>query len=201
MADQNELLENYYEELDSDKRRALLDEYLSGPPSDDPAAEYRKVLFDYRYTDPKDPERRVDNYMWALLSLMYTHRGSVIFPQRNVKEVRRIMKDLEQDERVHTDECFAEAFMLEVRNAVRRYFDTCKSDNYHKKLFGMTHSSSDEKEKQRCIDTWKMSAGLAQRVGLEDEMSLFNRAVAEEYRLSRADALTLEEAYRNYKKK
>ena len=91
--------------------------------------------------------------------------------------------------------------MLEVRNAVRRYFDTCKSDNYHKKLFGMTHSSSDEKEKQRCIDTWKMSAGLAQRVGLEDEMSLFNRAVAEEYRLSRADALTLEEAYRNYKKK
>ena len=201
MADQNELLENYYEELDPDKRRALLDEYLSGAPSEDPAAEYRKVLFDYRYTDPKDPERRVDNYMWALLSLMYTHRGSVIFPQRNVKEVRRIMKDLEQDERVHTDECFAEAFMLEVRNAVRRYFDTCKSDNYHKKLFGMTHSSSDEKEKQRCIDTWKMSAGLAQRVGLEDEMSLFNRAVAEEYRLSRADALTLEEAYRNYKKK
>ena len=201
MADQNELLENYYEELDPDKRRVLLDEYLSGAPSEDPAAEYRKVLFDYRYTDPKDPERRVDNYMWALLSLMYTHRGSVIFPQRNVKEVRRIMKDLEQDERVHTDECFAEAFMLEVRNAVRRYFDTCKSDNYHKKLFGMTHSSSDEKEKQRCIDTWKMSAGLAQRVGLEDEMSLFNRAVAEEYRLSRADALTLEEAYRNYKKK
>ena len=201
MADQNELLENYYEELDPDKRRVLLDEYLSGAPSEDPAAEYRKVLFDYRYTDPKDPERRVDNYMWALLSLMYTHRGSVIFPHRNVKEVRRIMKDLERDERVHTDECFAEAFMLEVRNAVRRYFDTCKSDNYHKKLFGMTHSSSDEKEKQRCIDTWKMSAGLAQRVGLEDEMSLFNRAVAEEYRLSRADALTLEEAYRNYKKK
>ena len=201
MADQNELLENYYEELDPDRRRVLLDEYLSGSPSDDPAAEYRKVLFDYRYTDPRDPERRVDNYMWALLSLMYTHRGSVIFPQRNVKEVRRIMKDLEQDERVHTDERFAEAFMLEVRNAVRRYFDTCKSDNYHKKLCGMTHSSSDEKEKQRCIDTWKMSAGLAQRVGLEDEMSFFNRAVAEEYRLSRADALTLEEAYRNYKKK
>ena len=201
MADRSELLENYYEELDPDKRRSLLDQYLSGSAPDDPVDRYRSALYDYRYTNPKEPGRKVDNYMWALLSLMYTHRESLIFPGRNVKAVRRIMKDLAQDERVHTDERFAEAFTQEVRNAVRRYFDTCKSDNYHKKLFGVTHSTADEKEKQRCIDTWKMSVGVARRVGIEDEMSLFNQAVAEEYRLSRPDGMTLEEAYSNYKKK
>ena len=120
MADRSELLENYYEELDPDKRRSLLDQYLSGSAPDDPVDRYRSALYDYRYTNPKEPGRKVDNYMWALLSLMYTHRESLIFPGRNVKAVRRIMKDLAQDERVHTDERFAEAFTLEVRNAVRR---------------------------------------------------------------------------------
>ena len=104
MADRSELLENYYEELDPDKRRSLLDQYLSGSAPDDPVDRYRSALYDYRYTNPKEPGRKVDNYMWALLSLMYTHRESLIFPGRNVKAVRRIMKDLAQDERVHTDE-------------------------------------------------------------------------------------------------
>ena len=95
MADRSELLENYYEELDPDKRRSLLDQYLSGSAPDDPVDRYRSALYDYRYTNPKEPGRKVDNYMWALLSLMYTHRESLIFPGRNVKAVRRIMKDLE----------------------------------------------------------------------------------------------------------
>jgi hypothetical protein len=94
----------------------------------------------------------------------------------------------------------ADAFRMEVRNAVRRYFDTCKSDSYHKKFFGIQHSTADEKETQRCLDTWRMSVGVANRLGLNEEMALFCQAVDEEYRLSRADGLSVEEAYRKYKK-
>ena len=43
--------------------------------------------------------------------------------------------------------------------------------------------------------------GVARSEGLADEMPLLNHRVAEEYRLSRPDGMTLEEAYRNYKKK
>jgi hypothetical protein len=138
--------------------------------------------------------------MMALLTFMYLYKQGIIFPGRFTKQVRGIVKDLEHDARVHEDEDMAEAFRMEVRNAVRRYFDTCKSDSYHKKFFGITASSADEKETQRCLDTWRMSAGIASRLSLKEEMALFCQAVAEEYRLSRADGLSLEEAYRKLKK-
>ncbi len=202
MTDRNELLEAFYEEIDPDKRSALLKEYQNAvSEEEDPVLPYRVKLCEYRYKNPKDPAKKVDNYLMALLTFMYLYKDSRILPGRNVREVLRTIKDMQQDERVLTENQYAEAYMMEVRNSVRRYFDTCKSDSYHKKFFGISHSSADEKEKQRCIDTWKMSAGLAERLKLAAEMDLFCRAVAEEYRLSRADGMTLEEAYGNYNKK
>ena len=200
MNELHELLESYYEELDPDRRLALLNEYLAGPGAGDPAAEYRRELYAYRYQDPKVPDRKVDRFMMAILNLLYLFRGSVILPGRYVKEVKTVMKDLEQSGRVHTDKEFESAYVMEVRNAVRRYFDTCKSDSYHKKFFGITQSSADEKEKQRCLDAYRMSLGIAERLHLEKEMEMFCRAVSEEYRLSRADGMTLREAYRAVKK-
>ena len=172
MADFSDLLESYYEEIDPDKRKKTLDEYLAAAGDSDPAAAYRKALYEYRFVDPADPQKKLDRFMLAFLDL---------------------------DERVHTDPLFAEAFSLEVRNAARRYFDTCKTDGYHRKFFGIAASKPEEKEKQRCIDVWRMSYGLAERLDLEEEMDLFCRALSEAYRLSRVDGLTLTEAYRSYK--
>jgi hypothetical protein len=45
-----------------------------------------------------------------------------------------------------------------------------------------------------------MSLGIAERLSLKDEMTLLCQAVDEEYRLSRADGLSLEEAYRKLHK-
>lgn len=200
MTAHSELLESYYEELDPVKRLEYLNAYEEAAGSDDPVLSYRKGLYSYRYTDSKDPSRKVDHFMMALLTFMYLFKRGVIFPGLYTKEVRGIIKDMEGDERVHSDENMADAFRMEVRNAVRRYFDTCKSDSYHKKFFGIQHSTADEKETQRCLDTWRMSVGVANRLGLKEEMALFCQAVDEEYRLSRADGLSVEEAYRKYKK-
>ena len=200
MTEHTEHLDSYYEELDPVKRLDYLKAHEAAAGSDDPVLSYRKELYSYRYTDPKDPSRKVDHFMMALLTFMYLFKRGVLFPGLYTKEVRGLIKDMERDERVHADEDMADAFKLEVRNAVRRYFDTCKSDSYHKKFFGIQHSTADEKETQRCLDTWRMSVGVANRLGLKDEMALFCQAVDEEYRLSRADGLSIEEAYRKFKK-
>ena len=199
MADLNDLLESYYEEIDPAKRRNILDAYIAAAGGSDPAASYRKALYEYRYVDPADPQKKLDRVMLAFLDFLYLYRSSRVLPGRYVKEVQATIKALELDEKVHADPLFAEAFGMEIRNAARRYFETCKTDGYHRKFFGITASKPEEKEKQRCIDVWRMSYGLAERLGLEEEMDLFCRALSEAYRLSRVDGLTLTEAYRSYK--
>ena len=199
MADLSDLLESYYEEIDPAKRKRILDEYLAAAGGSDPAASYRKALYEYRYVDPADPQKKLDRVMLAFLDFLYLYRSSRVLPGRYVKEVQATIKALELDEKVHADPLFAEAFGMEIRNAARRYFETCKTDGYHRKFFGITASKPEEKEKQRCIDVWRMSYGLAERLGLEAEMDLFCRALSEAYRLSRVDGLTLTEAYRSYK--
>ena len=200
MADLDDLLESYYDEIDPGKRWTILEEYLASEDNCDPAAAYRKALYEYRCIDSANPERKVDRFMLAFLDYLYLYRSSRVFPARHVKETLKTLHSLELDDRVHTDPLFAEALSLEIRNAVKRYFETCKSDNYHRKFFGVTASNADEKEKQRCFDAWRMSYGLAEHLGIEEEMALFCRAVSDEYRLSRADGLSLKEAYRSYKK-
>ena len=200
MADLDDLLESYYDEIDPGKRWTILEEYLAAAGDSDPAASYRKALYEYRNTDPANPERKVDRFMLAFLDYLYLFKSSRVLPARHVKETLKTLHGLELDGRVRTDPLFAEAFSLEVRNAVKRYFETCKSDSYHRKFFGVTASNAEEKEKQRCFDAWRMSYGLAERLGIEEEMALFCQAVSDEYRLSRADGLSLKEAYRNYKK-
>ena len=199
MADLSDLLESYYEEIDPTRRKKILDEYLAAAGDSDPAAAYRKALYEYRYVDPADPQKKLDRVMLAFLDFLYLYRSSRVLPGRYVKEVQATIKALELDEKVHADPLFAEAFGMEIRNAARRYFETCKTDGYHRKFFGITASKPEEKEKQRCIDVWRMSYGLAERLGLEEEMDLFCRALSEAYRLSRVDGLTLTEAYRSYK--
>ena len=200
MDDLNDLLESYYDEIDPDARIKILEEYLADAGASDPAAAYRKALYEYRYIDTANPDRKVDRFMLAFLDYLYLFKSSRVLPARHVKETLKTLHKLELEERVHTDPLFAQALSLEIRNAVKRYFETCKSDSYHRKFFGVTASNADEKEKQRCFDAWRMSYGLAERLGIEEEMALFCQAVSDEYRLSRADGLSLKEAYRNYKK-
>lgn len=200
MDDINDLLESYYDEINPDARIKILKEYLADAGNSDPAASYRKALYEYRYIDTANPDRKVDRFMLAFLDYLYLFKSSRVLPARHVKETLKTLHKLELDERVHTDPLFAQALSLEIRNAVKRYFETCKSDSYHRKFFGVTASNADEKEKQRCFDAWRMSYGLAERLGIEKEMALFCQAVSDEYRLSRADGLSLKEAYRNYKK-
>ena len=145
MDDLNDLLESYYDEIDPDARIKILEEYLADAGDSDPAAAYRKALYEYRYIDTANPDRKVDRFMLAFLDYLYLFKSSRVLPARHVKETLKTLHKLELDERVHTDPLFAQALSLEIRNAVKRYFETCKSDSYHRKFFGVTASNADEK--------------------------------------------------------
>ena len=84
MADLSDLLESYYEEIDPAKRRKILDEYLAAAGDSDPAASYRKALYEYRNVDPADPQRKLDRFMFAFLDFLYIYRSSRILPGRYV---------------------------------------------------------------------------------------------------------------------
>ena len=91
MADFSDLLESYYEEIDPDKRKKILDEYLAAAGDSDPAAAYRKALYEYRFVDPADPQRKLDRFMLAFLDFLYLYRSSRVLPGRYVRESTRIL--------------------------------------------------------------------------------------------------------------
>ena len=97
MADFSDLLESYYEEIDPDKRKKTLDEYLAAAGDSDPAAAYRKALYEYRFVDPADPQRKLDRFMLAFLDFLYLYRSSRVLPGRYVKEVEATIGALELD--------------------------------------------------------------------------------------------------------
>ena len=94
MAELNDLLESYYDEIDPASRLRLLEEYLAAAGDSDPAGAYRKALYEYRCTDPANPERKVDKFMLAFLDYLYLFSSSKVFPSRHVKEVLKTLRGL-----------------------------------------------------------------------------------------------------------
>ena len=58
----------FYEELDPDKRKALYEGGLK-EKEDDGANGLRGEFLELRYTDPRDPKHRVDNFLWQMVIL------------------------------------------------------------------------------------------------------------------------------------
>lgn len=170
----------FYRELEPAKRREMFDELQMTEP-DDGANEYRKRLLEARYTDPKEPEREVDHFLWQCLNLPYLYKSAKLMSFGSKKEVKKVLDALCAGEAKEYGESGEKAFYWEMRNAAGRYFSTCGGRNYRRKFFGLLSASEEEQVLQTCKDAWEMSCGIARRVGLEDEMKVFCQAVRDEY--------------------
>ena len=73
------------------------------------------------------------------------------------------------------------ALYWEYRNAARRYFATTASKGYGRKVFGIIAANEEDRKKRSCADAYEMSIGLARRLALDEEMTLFSDAVRDEY--------------------
>lgn len=178
MNERKERLAAYYDTLDPGERKDLLDELEA---AGDPLLNFRRILWQERYTDPKHPERRVDNYLWKCVYLpgLYRRRRMLRSPLK--REIQKTLEELHLAEPEALSEAEAEALYLEFRNAARRYLGTCRSDRYGRTMLGLKKADDARKLEKACEDIWTMSRGVALAAKEEGRMRLWCDALYDEW--------------------
>lgn len=176
----NETWQEFYKELDPVKRQNLYKK-ISRASGDDGANKIRKELLDWRYTDPKKPDKNVDKGIWEMVLMPAHVRGFLAFSGNCKKQIFESLGKLQINEETMADEVLKSAVYWEVRNIARRFYDTCNSPKYGRKFFGMTESSWDEKLDRMSRDLWTMAEFVPQKFKLENEMKVFSDAVLDEF--------------------
>ncbi len=225
MLELHPLLQDFYNEIDPKKRHKHLCAYIDAVGGvKDPADEYRVALFNNRHSDFNTPGSlglfgiskarakkaaaasspavpappgETDAFLRVILILITIYKNPGFFPKKNKKEVLSSVASLMLNDSVSRGQNCDEAFYLEARNAIKRFFSTCHDSSYGRKLLGFATSNDEEKERLRCFDTWSFSYGIARLLDLEQEMDLLCRAANDEYCASFDGAESLES---NYKK-
>ena len=200
MNSDNTILEQYDQERDPLKRLEYLQQLRESLPEGDEEAEalqaYRELLFDLRYGKLRSRksgkslfsgllretnQQPADQMLRAMMDLIY-YSGSTV--SNTGARRKNVIQDLFRmgllDERYAGPE-FERELYRELRHAVRVYIATCKSSSYGRKIFGLMESNEHEKLERCTNDLWRMSYGVASVFHMKTEMSLFIRAVEDEY--------------------
>ena len=177
----------FYRELDPGKRKELL-AACSGDASEDGTERFRKQLFQARHTDPKRPEHEVDLMLFMCVNFIQLYKSARLFRKGARRDVLASFSQLQCDQAAAFGDAGQEALYLEFRNAAARYFKTCESPGYNRRFFGLAASGEENRRERMCRDAWQMSEGLARRVGLNEEMTQWNRAVSDALAATGEDA-------------
>ena len=183
----------YYEETDPETRKKLLSDGCEMEP-DDGLNLLRRDLWALRYTDPKDAGHRVDRLLWQCVNLLCIYRmaGPRFLRGNAGKEVRGAMQSMGFCQAEACGEAGRGELYREFRNAARRYFSVSSSGkSYRKKLFGIVSMNGGECRKKLAEDAFLLSAGIAERFGLREELEPFSRAVKDEFFTFDPDAQAL----------
>ncbi|MCR5304104.1 MAG: hypothetical protein K6E33_06025 [Lachnospiraceae bacterium] len=184
----------YYRELEPKRRKELFEKLIS-EDEDDGANEFRKRLFETRYTDPKNPGQEVDRFLWQCVNFIFLFKTMRIFVKSTKKEVLKAAKELCIEDAAPFGDAGTKALYWEFRNTLKRYFMTCESSSYRRKMFGLMSASDEEKTWQKCLDAWQMSRGVSLKFGVSEELALWNEAVRDEYSCQDPEALARYESY------
>ena len=170
----------YYREVDPDKRREIM-ETLFNEVEDDGANELRKSLFDKRHKPPKNAVKSVDNGIWHLIVVPANLSIRFRYLPGTRKEIQKAMDDMGVSGVDPSDEVAVSAVYWEIRNIARRYFATCESPKYGRKLFGMIAASDDEKLKKTAYFIWDCVEGIPSFFDMRSEMRIFIDAMKDEF--------------------
>ena len=197
---ENESWKAFYEELDPDKRKAIYEESLKAL-EDDGANELRGELLRLRFTDPRDPKHKVDNFLWQMVILPGYLRPIYFIKAVGEREIRSMVRALGLEGAGGWDETKRQAAYWEYRNAADRYLSTCTGPGYAKKLFGMMASSDEEKLARTARDFYSMTVTVPEKYGMEKELELFTTALKDAFVTSSSDAERAWNTVRFMKKK
>ena len=170
----------YYRELEPERREQILNRLLQEEP-DDGSNSFRKRLFALRYLSGDDPKPSMDRYLWQCVNFAQLYDTSRVFRRNGRKEAQRFLSENGYLEAVSAGPEGEKALYWEIRNAAKRFFKTCSGTEYRRTLFGLLGPGSSDQKRQMCIDTWKMTEGIAHRLGIAKDLSVWTKAVMDEY--------------------
>ena len=170
----------YYDTMDPRERLEILNQ-IEAEQAGDPLLPFRRTLWRERYTDPKHPERTVDQYLWKCVYLpgLYKRRRFLRRPLK--REIEKTLEELHLADPDSLSEGEQEALYLEFRNAARRYLGTCRGDRYGRTLLGLKKADEARKLEKACEDIWTMSRGLALTTDKEYQMQIWCDALYDEW--------------------
>lgn len=163
----------YFDTLDPEERLALLDA-LPVRDGEKPIQDFCRALYRERYTHPKQPDRKADNWLWKLVYLPGLYkRGRFLGKGALKKEMDGTAKELRLSDPAALEEKEQAVLYREFRNAARRYLSTCDSPGYANSFMGMKRATREEKLDRACEDIWMSSRGVALAAGMEDRFRLW----------------------------
>ena len=170
-------IDKYFEILSPRDRRLMFEELTS---LDEQTQAFCRTLYRERYQDKKDPDRRVDNWLWKAVYLPGIFKKRKLLKKAVSNEVKGTLADLHLENPAELSENEKSLLYREFRNVARRYLSTCNGANYGSKLLGFKKASEAEKKTKACEDIWMASRGFALASGEEKRMSLWCDAFLDE---------------------
>lgn len=177
MKEKSKSIKNYFEILSPRDRRLLFEELID---VDEETREFCRMLYRERYQDKKDPERRVDNWLWKAVYLPGIYKKRKMLKKAIRNEADATLKDLHLENPDELTEAERQILYFEFRNVAKRYLSTCNGVNYGNKLFGLKKASEADKKKKACEDIWMASRGFALASGEEERLRLWCDAFHDE---------------------
>ena len=173
-----ELLRSYYKETDPQKRKELLESI----GDDDELLALRKMLFEKRFGNKtKKDGNYADGYLLVFIEILQTRGETAGLFGRNRQRILKTLAAFGKEEADAYGNEGEEVLHKEIVNAAMRYFQTCMSPTYRRKLFGTMMPSDNERKAFIRKDACNMSYGVSERLGMEEELTYLCRAVAEAY--------------------
>ena len=170
------LIRQYDRETDPAKKKEL----LARMDANDERVKARNELFNRRFSVTKEGNY-ADRFLFVFMQILQTRnvaRGLFGF---NRKQMLKELSVFGYREAGTCTEAEQDALHREIVNAALRYFETCKSPEYRRKLFGTMTPSDEERRVHIRNDAYAISYGLASRMDLEKETAFLCRAVSEAY--------------------
>ena len=123
----------------------------------------------------------VDRYLWQCVNFSQLYDTSRLFKKGKRREVEEFLAEGGYTDAMGAGPNGERALYWEIRNAAKRFFKTCSGSEYRRSLFGLLSPGGEDQKKQMCLDTWKMTMGVGERLGISDSLSLWTKAVMDEY--------------------
>ena len=130
--------------------------------------------------DPKDPDHKVDNWLWKIVYLPGLYSKKNFLRKAVSLEAEAAVRDLQLEDAGSYSDTEKTLLYLEFRNAAKRYLSTTKSDRYGSKLLGLKKAGPEDKAKKAAEDIWRASKGLAVASGETERLEIWCAALRDE---------------------